>query len=1096
MFKSSKLASSVKLACAFGTALAMSSANLAYAQQNTAADDVDAEEVGVERISVTGSRIQRAEISNSTPVFSFGEEDIKVRAFTNAADLLNQSPLFGGSLTPAGDQDAENAGQNQANLFDLGTQRTLTLVNGKRFVSSQSASQGGSQVDINAIPVNLIERIEVVPLTGAATYGADAIAGTVNVILKDDYEGFEVTAQYDGNEDGNARTFQVSTLGGGNFGNGRGNVTFGMEYTRNNGLLECDQDFLCNNNPGFDSGQNEFIDFNGDGVGDDLNGDGELTAEDRRSVRLTYNELQLQLFTQNGAITPPGSGFLPSFGLGSLPDGNFYEFTQNGDITQCQPGSVQARSLITQGGPGVCSLDFFDSVDQIRSPTSRFNSYASFRFDITDNLRFKNDLMFANTKGEELVNQGGFQTGFFGGTSAALAMDINNPFLSEQARSTLRSAGLEGDAFSIHRFNNDLVSLGGNSNETHVWRITNSLEGDFTALDRYFYWDVSVVHGQSDVNIQTTGIVDGRFLNAVNAQRVDDELLERIRLQDPDDATDDLADMDAALAALQGARSQFTGGFERGDIICGAYADLAAGTLEGFNSQASGNGLTDEDLPFLDGCTPLNLFGSQASAESLDFITGGPQMASASNKQTVYTANLGGTAFELPGGPLDFVVGVERRIEDGNYMPALGGRVPVTRSTIDRPVSGGFDTNEYYVEVVAPIISEDMAIPFVQYLELSGAYRNQEFNTDAPRGFENRTTEEDVYQASLKWQVMDDFSIRATYATAFRNPSINELFQPQQQTFISGDDPCDARSVGLGPNPEVRKANCESLGIDTDTFVSNIQDGTIPTGIVSGNSELGPETNKSYSVGFGFTPTFLEGLQVSVDYYNLEIEDFIEQVDFETLAATCFDSNDFPNEAACSTFKRGDDFQVIEARNQPANVALSTFEAVSIALFYNHDLEEWGNLSINSNTQHNITNEFQATPSAEVTEDVGDFADPDWLGTVDVTWTYDDWLVSHRIRWQNPVKIDSLDQVLYADSFTELEDGSYQGNFTNETDWRVLHELAVSYNLDESTSIQFNVFNLLDRKPDENGAIAFAAGHYGLDERLGRRFSLRVNHQF
>ena len=75
------------------------------------------------------------------------------------------------------------------------------MVNGRRLVSSQSAVQGGSQVDLNTIPTALIERIETVPLTGAATYGADAIAGIVNVILKEDYEGFEVTAQYGDNED-------------------------------------------------------------------------------------------------------------------------------------------------------------------------------------------------------------------------------------------------------------------------------------------------------------------------------------------------------------------------------------------------------------------------------------------------------------------------------------------------------------------------------------------------------------------------------------------------------------------------------------------------------------------------------------------------------------------------------------------------------------------------------------------------------------------------------------------------------------------------------------------------------------------------------
>jgi len=1084
-----KVSKAVRLAIAFG---AVSTA--AFSAGSFAAEEEKAEKV--EKITVTGSRIQRAEISESAPIFSYGEEDIQVRGFTNAADLLNQSPLFGGSLTTEGDQNAENAGQNQANIFDLGTQRTLTLVNGRRMVSSQSASLGGGQVDINTIPVALIDRIEVVPLTGAATYGADAIGGTVNVILKDDYEGFEVTTQYGENEAGNARDFQISAVGGGNFDDGRGNLTFGVEYTRTNGLLECDQDFLCNNNPGSGGVTNEFLDRNGDGQIDDLNGDGVINDDDLQSVSLYYDEVNLQLFTDFGAVTPAGAGFAPSVGSGSWADGSFYEFTQNGQIQECNAGPrlPSGRALLEtydDGRGNICGIDFFDSVSQIRSPTSRHNLYVSFNYDITDNLRYSSDVVYANTNGTELVNQGGFQTGFFGGTSAAITVPLDNPFLSSQARQTLLDAGLEGDQFSIHRFNNDLVSSGGNSNETHTWRVSNVLEGEFEFLDRDFYWDAAVVHGRSDINIRTTGIVDGRFLNAVDARSVDDAMLTQIR-----DSRDDIETLDEALAALQGARSAFTGGFQRGDVICGAYADLASGTLEGFNAQASGSGLTDEDLPFLDGCQPLNLFGSQASDASLDFITGGSQMSQASNMQTVYTFNLGGSAFDLPAGPLDYVVGVERRIEKSKYEPALGGRVPITRSSIDRPVNGGYDTNEYYVEIVAPIVSSDMDIPFVEYFEVSGAYRNQEFNTNAPEGFEDRSTEEDVVQASMKWVINSDLSLRATYATAFRNPSINELFQPTQQSFISGDDPCDARYVGLGPNPSARKANCESLGIDTDTFTSSISDGTISTGYVSGNPDLDPETSKSYTYGLAWTPSFVENLQIGLDYYNLEIEGAINDVTFETLAANCYDSPDFPNEVACDTFTRGDDNQVIRAGNQPANVALATFEAVSLSVFYSHDLGEWGNLNIASTTQHNITNENQATATSEVQEDVGDFADPEWTGTFDVNWMYEDLFVSHRVRWQNRTLIDSLEQRLYSYDYQRSEDGTLTGDFTNENASRFLHDLSIGYTLGTSTTVQLNIQNLLDRTADDLTATSFGANQFGLDERLGRRFSLRFNHKF
>jgi len=1053
-----------------------------------------------DEIVITGSRIRRSEISSNTPVFTFDEEALAVRGFTNVGDLLNQSPLFGGSQTPLGGQNGFTAGQNQVNLFDLGTQRTLTLVNGRRLVTSTSAAVGGSQVDLNTIPAALIERIETVPLTGAAIYGSDAIAGTVNLILKDDYEGFEVTGQYGNNAQGISQSWQISSVAGTNFADDRGNITFGLEYTDDEGILDCAVDILCNNNPGFDNPSRESVDTNGDGVAD---------LEDQ-TVLLAFNELNLQLFDPFGSISTPGDAFRPSFGNGRSPDGNFYRFNQAGDVETCNPGTRQNRSIITQGGPDICGLDFFDSVSQIRSPVTRFNAYGSLKFDLNDYFTFRQDLVYANTEGSELVNQGGFQTGFFPGTSAAIRVPLSNPLLSSDARQTLLDAGFgPDDSFDIHRFNNDLVSLGANSNETQVWRVSNIVEGDFEAGGREFYWDVSAIHGRSDVTVNTTGIVDGRFLNAVDARRVDDTLLEQVRLQDPDDPADDLADLDAALLALQGANGGDTANIIRGDTICGAFADLAAGTLEGFNSRASGSNLTDEDIPFLDGCVPLSLFGQTASPEALQFITGGSQLSVSNNQQTVLAANFGGSLFDLPAGELGFAVGYETRRERASFLPGVGQTVPITRTSIQTPISGRARTNEFYGELNVPVVSSDMNIPLVDTFELSGAARYQELTTTSPTGDE-RQTSDTVYQATAKYAPYSDLAFRGTYATAFRNPSFFELFQPASQAFVNGADPCDLNRQGLGPAPDVRRANCESIGIDVDTFQSMIDDGTISNGLNSGNPDLLPETTKAFSIGAVFTPQFVPGLQIAADYYNLEINDSISFVDFPTLAATCFDSTDFPNEPSCNTFTRDADGQVTFASETFANIAQSTFESITARVFYSTDVvdilnlfggkntSDMGSLSFDAFTQHNISNEFQATPASEVTEDVGDFADPKWIGTFDTNWTNDNWLLSHRVRWQNAVLIDPLEQELRAigSNVTTLDDGTLQGDFTNKTGARFLHDLTVRFNVDETASLQVSVLNLLDRDPDTNGTIAFAAGHFGVDEELGRRINLRINKRF
>ncbi|MFC3301307.1 TonB-dependent receptor domain-containing protein [Parvularcula lutaonensis] len=1090
-------AEQLKALLALTTSVAALGLGAAYAQDGDdpveiapAVEDVDSGDT----IVVTGSRIRRSEVEASAPIFTFGEEEIQDRGFTNVAEVLNQSPLFGGSLTPNGAQNGFTAGQNQVNLFDLGTARTLTLINGRRMVSSSAASffnDAGGQVDLNTIPVSLVDRIETVPLTGAATYGSDAIAGTVNVILKDDFEGFEVRGQYGDQFDASAPSYQISTLMGTNFADGRGNVTFSAEYTRDEGLFLCEREYLCVDDPNYVNIGNRALDLDGDGQADnllngttDINGDG----VNNDAIRLIYFNQTVQLFGPGG--TASTAAVIPSFGIGAFPDGNIYEFDNNGELQPCEPGITPPGSSAFFAQGGTCGIDFFDSVAQIRSPVERFNAFAAMNYDITDNVKFRQDFLFANTSGEELVNQGGFQTWAFGGTSAALTIRDDNPFLSAQARQVLADNGVT--QFLLNRFNNDLVGQGANSNETFVWRVSNILEGQFEYGGRNFYWDVSGQYGSSDITTKTFGIVDGRFINAIDARVVDDNLLQGI--VDAGAATD----LDDALAVLR-ASNPTVGLVDRGDIICGAFADLAAGTLTGFNSRASGGGVTDEDLPFLDGCQPLNLFGAgNASPEALAFINGGTQQSQSSNEQTVYAANFGGEAFEVPAGIVSFNIGVESRREVVEYGPGMGQIVPITRSTTARPISGKAVTKEIYGEVLVPIVSPDMNIPLVQNLEFTGAYRSQGFEVTGPDG-QKSDTDSQVYSASLAYEPTDYLKFRATYATSFRNPPFNDLFYPSTQAFISGAAPCDNRFIGEGPNPSVRAANCAAEGIPAG-FVSNISNATISTGQQVGNPNLQPEETKAYTIGAVFTPSFVPGLEMAIDYYNLEIEEQISFLEFDDLAAVCYDSTDFPNEPACSTFTRDSNFQVITASETPANAALSSFESVTARIFYARDVadiiptdRDYGRLTWNWFMQHNIQNESQATPASEIQDDVGDFGDPKWIGTFDTAWDWENWRVTHRLRYRYGMDISTIDGRYYAKDFTLLDNGVYQVEIDNSLDPRWIQDAGVAYTFNDKYTIQANIRNLTDRKPNRQ---EFAAGAFGVDEQLGRRYTIRLVGRF
>jgi outer membrane receptor protein involved in Fe transport len=125
-------------------------------------------------------------------------------------------------------------------MYNLGAQRTLTLVNGNRFVSSASSSLfgpvAGSPVDFSTLPVNLVERVETVSVGGAPIYGSDAIAGTVNVILKRNYQGLSFAGQSGISERGRGGTYNVSGLVGQNFAEERGNITLSLQYDKQNGI--------------------------------------------------------------------------------------------------------------------------------------------------------------------------------------------------------------------------------------------------------------------------------------------------------------------------------------------------------------------------------------------------------------------------------------------------------------------------------------------------------------------------------------------------------------------------------------------------------------------------------------------------------------------------------------------------------------------------------------------------------------------------------------------------------------------------------------------------------------------------------------------
>lgn len=192
----------------------------------------------LEGIVVTGSRIARPNYDTIEPSVVVNAESIEARGFETLGQALNEQPAFGvPGASPVGGQSSFGQGQSFVNFLGLGSQRTLTLVNGRRFVGSNTATifgptGAGSQVDLNVIPTKLVDRVETIAVGGAPIYGADAISGTINIILRNEFEGFELDAQHGVSSRGDGTNDRFRALFGKNFAEGRGNITLAAEMNR------------------------------------------------------------------------------------------------------------------------------------------------------------------------------------------------------------------------------------------------------------------------------------------------------------------------------------------------------------------------------------------------------------------------------------------------------------------------------------------------------------------------------------------------------------------------------------------------------------------------------------------------------------------------------------------------------------------------------------------------------------------------------------------------------------------------------------------------------------------------------------------------
>jgi len=329
-------------------------------------------------------------------------------------------------------------------------------------------------------------------------------------------------------------------------------------------------------------------------------------------------------------------------------------------------------------------------------------------------------------------------------------------------------------------------------------------------------------------------------------------------------------------------------------------------------------------------CVPFNIFGGVGSItpamyDYVAFI----QNDSSEQKLWGASANVSGSLFDLPGGPLGLAVGLEHRDLKGRFDPdevveaGLGSDIPAL------PTKGGYNVDEAYAELNAPLLADR---PFFELLELNGAVRFSDYSTSG-----STTT----FKAGANWKPIDDLRFRGSWSEGFRAPTIGELFGTPSRFDQEIVDPCSA--VG-GAIPPAVAANCTAQGVPPGgTYVQNNPQISVITG---GNENLKPETSKGWNIGAVYSPGFIPRFSVEANYYNIKIKGAIQAVNANTTLQQCVVNND-PN--ACALVTRTATGQIANIQGLLNNIAAIKTEGLDVNLAYRTARASWGTLGFTFN---------------------------------------------------------------------------------------------------------------------------------------------------
>jgi iron complex outermembrane recepter protein len=947
-----------------------------------------AEEPAVkEKITVTGSRLALQDFQSISPVTSVTSEAIELNATLTVETLLNELP----QVIPGNTVTSNNAGGEDFATIDLrglGPQRTLVLIDGERVPGSSTTGV----VDLNSIPAGLIDRIEVVTGGASAVYGSDALAGVVNFILKDDYEGAQVTVGGGGGFDGNAQYETADFLFGGNFDNGRGNLVTYASYFNRDGVKQSQYDYsrvsgsvVYGYTPGVGYADRAFL---VDSTQDYLNARAAITAlgfaprtfsggsgtppwgSISSNAANPFQNLSTNPFTaaQFAAADTDCNPSTP----GVVVNGGGLSFNDQGQLTPFFGGNSATGTCGTPIRANGSSRYSFAPDNFIYLPAERWGIQTFGNYDVTDTIRMKTSLSYVRSQANVQL-----------AATPTTGISVN----PNTAPSIVGADGIIGTADDPHRdLSAALLSRPSMAD-------ANLLNDNFT-----YAWRSNAVGPRA-----------GEFVNS--------QLLGRVTFEG--EITDN---WDWNLSAGWG-QGRFSQGLENN-------VNLVA------LNQGLGGCANIPAASRLPNCVNVDIFGPNALTPAAASFIRTNISANQVIEQTSLSGYVRGDLFDLPAGGIATVVGFEYRDDDVAFAADdAQRRGEISGFNAVQDINGALDVYEAYAEVAVPLLAD---MPLAQELSLEAGYRVSDYSTIGSV---------DSYKYGLRYAPVDWLNVRAVFNKAVRAPSAIESFQNGDQGFPAYTDPCRA-TVAAG-NPTLT-AFCTTNGNIGGGFVpvsvapTFAATNTQVQAFAFGNPNLDAETGETFTAGIVFEPDFLPvgDFKMTADYYEIEITDAIVGRGAQTILTSCYGGLGGTPQSAfdCQQIVRDPATgQVLSVNTTLTNTA-SPIETSGwdIQLDYEMDLDEvfkGAPGTVGLNTLATLTGEyiFGGNDLAGTTGGGIGGATPHFKTNTTLDYKLDDWLFQVRHNY-----VPELRQ-----QFFTTEDSPALSNFDASVAWDVSDKLRV-----------------------------------------------------